>query len=87
MSDAADILTKHYQKTFELTYEIWKQRNKTFLVLVAVIGAGTLLTFRAAQLLALARERVKRSSCALQECRKYWDAGILRGLTQCQRVL
>ncbi len=49
MSDAADILAKHYQKTFELTYEIWKQRNRTFLVLVAVIGAGTLLTFRAAQ--------------------------------------
>ncbi len=37
-------------------------------------------------LLALAHERVRRS-LTLQECRKYLDAEILRGLTQCERVL
>jgi hypothetical protein len=35
----------HYQKTYELTYELWKQRNRTFLLLLVVIGAATLLTF------------------------------------------
>src|SRR5712692_6154591 len=49
MSDTTEILANHYQRTFELTYELWKQRNRTFLALVSVIGAGTLLTFRAAQ--------------------------------------
>ncbi len=43
------LLTEHYQKTYELTYELWKQRNKTFLVLLGVIAAATLLTFGSAQ--------------------------------------
>ena len=43
-----ELLTEHYQKTYELTYNLWKQRNKTFLVLLGVIGAATLLTFGAA---------------------------------------
>lgn len=43
------LLTEHYEKTYELTYELWKQRNLTFLVLLGVIGAATLLTFGPAQ--------------------------------------
>jgi hypothetical protein len=43
------LLTEHYQKTYELTYELWKQRNITFLVLLGVIGIATLLTFGPAQ--------------------------------------
>lgn len=49
MKDNAEILAEHYQKTYELTYELWKQRNQTFLILLAVIGAATLLTFGATQ--------------------------------------
>ena len=49
MKDNAEILAEHYQKTYELTYELWKQRNQTFLILLAVIGAATLLTFSATQ--------------------------------------
>jgi hypothetical protein len=49
MKDNAQILAEHYQKTYELTYELWKQRNQTFLILLAVIGAATLLTFGATQ--------------------------------------
>jgi hypothetical protein len=40
-----EILADHYQKTSELTVELWKQRNQIFLILLAVIGAGTILTF------------------------------------------
>jgi hypothetical protein len=49
MKNNADILAEHYQKTYELTYDLWKHRNQTFLVLLAVIGGATLLTFSAAQ--------------------------------------
>jgi hypothetical protein len=49
MKDNTQILAEHYQKTYELTYELWKQRNQTFLILLAVIGAATLLTFSATQ--------------------------------------
>jgi hypothetical protein len=49
MKNNAEILAEHYQKTYELTYELWKQRNQTFLILLAVIGATTLLTFGATQ--------------------------------------
>jgi hypothetical protein len=49
MKDKAEILAEHYQKTYELTFELWKQRNQTFLILLGVIGAATLLTFSPAQ--------------------------------------
>jgi hypothetical protein len=41
--DRLAILTDHYQKTFELTYEYWKQRNRIFLLLLSVIGLAALL--------------------------------------------
>jgi hypothetical protein len=41
-----EILAEYYQKTYELTYELWKQRNRTFLLLLALIGGATLLTFK-----------------------------------------
>lgn len=43
-----DAIFEHYQKTYELTYDLWKQRNNTFLFLIGVIGAATLLTYRSA---------------------------------------
>jgi hypothetical protein len=49
MDDGAELLTEHYQKTFELTLEVWNHRNQTFLILLAVVGAATLLTFNASQ--------------------------------------
>lgn len=46
MTDVTAALVEHYQKTFELTYKLWQQRNRTFLLLLAVIAAATLLSFR-----------------------------------------
>ncbi|MGB8770659.1 MAG: hypothetical protein WCC92_13645, partial [Candidatus Korobacteraceae bacterium] len=40
-------LIDHYQKTYELTYTLWKGRNKTFLILLGAIGVATLVTFPA----------------------------------------
>lgn len=49
MSSNAEILAEHYQKTFELTLITWEKRNQTFLLLLAVVGVATLLTFNVAQ--------------------------------------
>lgn len=45
-SKAGELLAGHYQKTFELTYELWKERNRLFPTLAAVIGGGVLLAFK-----------------------------------------
>jgi hypothetical protein len=42
----AELLAVHYQKSYEVTSDHWRQRNRIFLILVGVIGAATLLTFR-----------------------------------------
>jgi hypothetical protein len=48
MKNNGEILAEHYQKTYELTLDLWKERNRIFLALVAVIGAATILTFNPA---------------------------------------
>ena|ERR1043165_1407909 len=40
------LITEHYQKTFELTYETWKERNRLFVYLVLVTGLGLLLVLQ-----------------------------------------
>lgn len=45
----AELLIEHYQKTFELTLEMVKERNRTFLYLVITIGLTSLLTLKIAQ--------------------------------------
>lgn len=49
MAEKAELLADHYQKTFEVTLGVWEQRNLTFLILLAVVGGATLLTFNVAQ--------------------------------------
>lgn len=49
MQEGTDILAEHYQKTFELTLKLWEQRNRTFLILLFVVGIGALLTFKVSQ--------------------------------------
>ncbi len=45
MENTLQTLAEHYQKTYEVTYEFWKERNNTFLALLGVIGVGALLSF------------------------------------------
>lgn len=49
MGENAELLAEHYQKTYELTLTMWEQRNTTFLLLLIVVGAATLLTFNVSQ--------------------------------------
>lgn len=45
MTERTTALVGHYQKTYELTYTHWRQRNRTFLILLGVISVATLLIF------------------------------------------
>jgi hypothetical protein len=49
MKNGTEILAEHYQKTFELTLNLWEQRNRTFLILLFAVGVGALLTFKVSQ--------------------------------------
>jgi len=44
--DITEIASNHYQKTFELTYETWRERNRLFVYLVLITGVGLLLLLR-----------------------------------------
>ncbi len=47
--DVAELLIGHYDRTYDLTYKFWEQRNRIFLILLGVISVATLLTFDASQ--------------------------------------
>ncbi len=47
MDKTAELLVDHYQKTYQLTFKLWSERNKTFLLLLTVVGAASLMTFPA----------------------------------------
>jgi hypothetical protein len=42
--DKGRALIGHYDKTFDVTWQLWGQRNKTFLLLLLVVGLANLLT-------------------------------------------
>ena len=39
----AELIAEHYQKTFEVTLENWKERNRLFVFLILTSGIGLLL--------------------------------------------
>lgn len=41
-----DVLANHYQKTFEVAFEVWKERNKLFVYLVITASLGLMLLLR-----------------------------------------
>jgi hypothetical protein len=41
--DPVEFVVDHYQKTYELTHEFWKQRNNLFVILVSFLAAWTIL--------------------------------------------
>lgn len=48
-SKTSELLVEHYQKTYELTYEMWRERNRLFPTLAAVIGGAMILAFHVPQ--------------------------------------
>ncbi|MBK9924267.1 MAG: hypothetical protein IPP66_03160 [Anaerolineales bacterium] len=45
-NEIVQVVTDHYQKTFELTYETWKERNRLFVYLVLTTSVGLLFLLR-----------------------------------------
>lgn len=45
----AELIAEHYHRTYDLTYALWSERNKIFLILLGVIGVATILTLRATE--------------------------------------
>lgn len=41
-----EVLATHYQKTFEVAFEVWKERNKLFVYLVITASLGLMLLLR-----------------------------------------
>ncbi len=85
MADPAELMAEHYQKTYELTYELWKQRNRTFLILVGVIGAATLLTFDTPETQSLLVDFVAKvagvkEAKRIQELRQSFPYGVLQSI-------
>jgi hypothetical protein len=83
--EVTKILPDHYQRTYELTYKLWKQRNTTFLFLPAVIGLATLLTFGPAQtsprlIACIARVLGITENDRITELQRSFPFAMLRGL-------
>jgi hypothetical protein len=90
--DNAQLLTEHYQKTYELRYEFWKQRNLTFLILLGVIGLATLLTFAPAQTNPLLIDWIAKALAIsepgrIAQLEKSFPWAIVQTLLHCYRVL
>jgi Ca2+/Na+ antiporter len=43
--DKAELLVQHYQDTYQLTYQLWQQRNHLFLILLGIVSLASLLTY------------------------------------------
>lgn len=44
-----ELLVEHYHKTYDLTFSVWESRNQSLLILLAVVGFSTLLTFNVSE--------------------------------------
>jgi hypothetical protein len=44
LDDKTGSIIDHYNRTFEVTWKLWEQRNRTFLVLLLTIGIANLFT-------------------------------------------
>jgi hypothetical protein len=83
MRDGTDLLVEHYHKTFDVALLVWEQRNRTFLMLLAVVGAATLLTFDVPQAQPLMVDLVARllsveNEQRRQELRASFPYGLLQ---------
>jgi hypothetical protein len=49
MKKEIEFIVEHYEKTYEITLKVWEQRNRTFLILLIVVGVATLITFNVSE--------------------------------------
>lgn len=82
---ATELIAEHYQKTYELTLQMWEQRNTTFLLLLAVVGTATVLTFNVSQAEPLLVDIIAKvvgitDAGRLGELRKSFPYGVVQSI-------
>lgn len=79
------LLVDHYHKTYDLTYSVWESRNMTLLILLAVVGFSTLLTFNVAEAQPLLVDIIAKlcgitDSARIAELRRSFPYGIIQSI-------
>jgi hypothetical protein len=85
MDEKTTLLAEHYQKTYELTLQMWEQRNTTFLLLLAVVGSAAVLTFNIPQAEPLLVDVIAKivgisDAARLKELRQSFPYGIVQSI-------
>ncbi|CAI0994857.1 TPA: hypothetical protein ACSTLY_003552 [Serratia fonticola] len=79
------LLVDHYHKTYDLTYSVWESRNMTLLILLAVVGFSTLLTFNVSEAQPLLVDIIAKlcgitDSARIAELRTTFPYGIIQSI-------
>ncbi|MGF6597766.1 hypothetical protein P3T23_002483 [Paraburkholderia sp. GAS448] len=85
MQESAEIVADHYQKTYELTLQMWEQRNTTLLQLLAVVGVAALVTFNVPQAQPLLVDLIAKlvgmsDEGARQDLRRSFPYGLIQSI-------
>jgi hypothetical protein len=82
MNQSIDVLAEHYQNTYELTYQFREQRNKTFVILLFILGIVTVLTLRVPQADSLLIDIIAKitGSTRMEELRSSFPFAILQSI-------
>lgn len=80
-----ELLVEHYHKTYDLTFSVWENRNQTLLILLAVVGFSTLLTFNVSEAQPLLVDIIAKlcgvaSDDRIKELKKSFPYGLIQSI-------
>ncbi|EPN9527234.1 hypothetical protein ACT5AM_001902 [Cronobacter malonaticus] len=80
-----ELLVDHYHKTYDLTFSIWESRNQSLLILLAIVGFSTLLTFNVSEAQPLLVDIIAKicgisSETRITELKKSFPYGIIQSI-------
>jgi hypothetical protein len=84
-NNVAGSLIEHYQKTYEMTYKLWEERNQTFVLLIGTIGVATMVTLKIPQANSLLVDGISRvldikDSQRIQQLQNSFPFGVLQSI-------
>ncbi|MCJ3377183.1 hypothetical protein LNY74_05820 [Klebsiella pneumoniae] len=80
-----ELLVEHYHKTYDLTFSVWESRNQSLLILLAVVGFSTLLTFNVSETQPLLVDVIAKlcgiaSDDRIKELKKSFPYGVIQSI-------
>ncbi|UNH32463.1 MULTISPECIES: hypothetical protein [Morganellaceae] len=80
-----ELLVEHYHKTYDLTFSVWESRNRSLLILLAVVGFSTLLTFNVSEAQPLLVDIIAKlcgiaSDVRIKELRESFPYGVIQSI-------